>query len=985
MEGLIGRALGHYRIVEQIGAGGMGVVYRARDERLDRDVAIKVLPADVAESKERLARFEREAKAVAQLAHPNILEIWDFGSEDDTPDAVMELLRGESLREVMESRNISTVEAVDYALAIADGLAAAHDKGIIHRDLKPENVFLTADGRVKILDFGLAKLTMPDASLTTESPTATLHTSPGHLVGTIPYMAPEQIQGQPADHRSDIFALGVVLYEMLTGQRPFSGSTSVETAAAVLKEDPKPITSTVTGVPPGIADIVAKCLEKDPETRFQTSQELAKELRVVTREPIPDTGTALRGLLQKAKSPKYVVIPLVVVTAIFVFAYRSVQQEAKRRWARDEVIPEIQNLVDNDNYVPAFSRALGIEQYATGDKALEDLWPRMSQYVSISTTPGGARVHVKPCTTEDVEETSLGESPVERRRIPLGPFWLRIEKEGFHPVERLLRGIDHYDSPEIAKEYSFVLAEEGSIPPGMVQIPDTTVSIQGLLEPETVSLDSYLIDVNEVTNRQYKEFVDAGGYRTPAYWEHQFVKDGRILTFQDAVEEFKDRTGQLGPSSWEVGTFPEGQEDLPVSGVSWYEAAAYARFSGKRLPTIYHWKAATVPFLETYVILGSNFDHEGPREVGAGPPEPFGTRDMAGNVKEWCWNSSEDLRFVLGGGWNEPTYTYEQIDVQDPFTRSETFGIRCMKYLDADDTTHEYLGRPMPVRSRSPLSMEPVSDQIFEAYISQFAYDPSELNAVVESIDTSAAYWTTERVTFDTTSDDERMIGYLFLPKNVDPPFQTVVFFPGSGAQEQRSIDGQVRMFDFIVKSGRAVMFPIYFGTIERSEGFVSPARNSRKYSEYVIKWINELRRSVDYLQTRDEFDIDRLAYYGFSWGGRLGSIALALDDRLRLAVFLDGGIGFGIARPEVFELNFAPRVRVPVLMINGRNDAVFPLETRQLPLYSLLGTREEDKRHILYESGHCVIGFWRNQVVSNILNWLDDYFGRPVGSALTG
>jgi serine/threonine protein kinase/formylglycine-generating enzyme required for sulfatase activity/dienelactone hydrolase len=980
---LIGSTLGHYRIVEQIGAGGMGVVYRAHDERLDRDVAIKVLPEEVAQSGDRLARFEREAKAVAQLAHPNILEIWDFGSEDGTPYAVMELLEGESLRKVIGSDGLSTGKAVDYALAIADGLAAAHDKGIIHRDLKPENAFLTKDGRVKILDFGLAKLRVPDADLTTETPTQTLDTAPGGLIGTIPYMAPEQVQGHPADHRSDIFALGVVLYEMLTGQRPFRGSSTVETAAAILKEDPEVITLAATGMAPGIANIVSKCLEKEPAKRFQTAAELAEELRLISRQPLSSSAPAFTELVQKAKKPKFAVIAFVVLAAFVLLTYFTLQKYEKERWAREIVIPEIENLIEDDNYAAAFSRAVQIEEHSKTDDDLKNLWPRMSQYLSIKTTPSNADVIFRSCSADDVEEHFIGESPIERIRIPLGPYWVRIEKAGFGTVNRLYRGIDHYDSPETVREYEFVLAREGSAPPGMVQIPETTVEIlEILLERETVQIDPFLIDTYEVTNREYKEFVDGGGYRNPEYWEHDFVKDGRVLSFEDAVEEFRDRTGRRGPSTWEVGTFPEGHDNYPVSGVSWYEAAAYAKYSRKRLPTIYHWKAAADPHLATYVIPGSNFSNQGSREAGSGPPEPFGTYDMAGNVKEWCWNSSEDLRFVLGGGWNEPIYAYTQIDVQPPFTRSATFGFRCVKYLDDNDTTLENLARSIPVRSRSPLSIESVSDQIFEAYISQYEYDPSELNSAVESIDESTTYWTRERITFDATYDDERIIAYLFLPKNVAPPYQTVIFFPGSGALEQRSIEGQVRMFDFIVKSGRAVMFPIYKGTLERRNGFEFGARDSRKYSENVINWMNEVRRSIDYLQTRPEIDIERLAYYGFSWGSRLGSIALSLDSRLRLAVFLDGGVGAGSPRPEVMEANFAPRVDVPVLMINGRNDSVFPLETRQMPLLSLLGTPEEHKRHILYESGHCVIGFWKNQVVSDILDWLDHYFGRPDGAA---
>jgi serine/threonine-protein kinase len=275
---MIGTTLGHYRITAKLGEGGMGVVYRAHDERLDRDVAIKVLHEDVAQDVDRLARFEREAKAVAKLDHPNILAIHDFGTEEGVNYAVTELLEGESLREVIKGGGLTPGKAVEYARAIADGLAAAHDKGIVHRDLKPENVFLTRDGRIKILDFGLAKLVLPEQDLATGTQTATLETTPGSLLGTVAYMAPEQVQGRPVDHRSDIFALGVVLYEMLAGRRPFGGSTMVETAAAILQEDPEPISAASPNVPPTLASVVAKCLEKRPEDRFSSAHDLSLTL-----------------------------------------------------------------------------------------------------------------------------------------------------------------------------------------------------------------------------------------------------------------------------------------------------------------------------------------------------------------------------------------------------------------------------------------------------------------------------------------------------------------------------------------------------------------------------------------------------------------------------------------------------------------------------------------------------------------------------------
>ena len=284
MRDLIGRTLGHYRIVDQIGAGGMGVVYRAHDERLDRDVAIKVLPEGVAQTRERLARFETEAKAVARLAHPNILAIHDFGTEDGVTYAVMELLEGENLRERIPSGGLGWQRASDIGAAVADGLAAAHGKGIVHREMKTENVFLTSDGRVKILDFGLAQIKMPveeDAETATLTPAGTV---PGTVMGTLGYMSPEQLRGEPADGRSDIFALGSVLYEMVGGRAPFLRASTAETSAAILKEEPAPLSASGATLPAELDRTVRRCLEKNPEARFQSSSDLAYNLRSITTD-----------------------------------------------------------------------------------------------------------------------------------------------------------------------------------------------------------------------------------------------------------------------------------------------------------------------------------------------------------------------------------------------------------------------------------------------------------------------------------------------------------------------------------------------------------------------------------------------------------------------------------------------------------------------------------------------------------------------------
>src|SRR5258705_7562215 len=278
-----GSRRGPYEIVSPLGAGGMGEVYRARDTRLGRDVALKVLPASFAADKTRLSRFRQEACAASALNHPNILAIYDVGTDDSLPYVVSELLEGETLRQRMGGAALPQRKAIDYSQQLAQGLAAAHEKGIVHRDLKPENLFITKDGRVKILDFGLAKFTQTESGqIQTDVPTRRIDTDPGTVIGTVGYMSPEQVRGQVVDHRSDIFAFGAILYEMLSGKRAFHGGSAAETMSAILKEDPQDLSATNRIVATALERVLHHCLEKNPEERFKSERDLAFDLQTLS-------------------------------------------------------------------------------------------------------------------------------------------------------------------------------------------------------------------------------------------------------------------------------------------------------------------------------------------------------------------------------------------------------------------------------------------------------------------------------------------------------------------------------------------------------------------------------------------------------------------------------------------------------------------------------------------------------------------------------
>src|SRR5258708_3985649 len=312
--------LGPYDIVSLLGAGGMGEVYRARDSRLKREVAIKVLPQALSLDADRLRRFEQEALATAALNHPNILAVFDIGTSEGSPYVVSELLEGETLRERLRSGPIPVRKALDYAMQIAHGLAAAHEKGIIHRDLKPENLFVTKDGRLKILDFGLAKLTQPDAASSSPSHTsaATIShhgTEAGVVMGTAGYMSPEQVRGMTLDPRSDIFSFGAILYEMLSGKKAFHGDTPADTMSSILKEEPAEFAETNRNVSPALERIVHHCMEKNPESRFHSASDIAFDLEHLSGISTT-TGRTLSGAVPAAPSRRRVLTTLAVGGAL---------------------------------------------------------------------------------------------------------------------------------------------------------------------------------------------------------------------------------------------------------------------------------------------------------------------------------------------------------------------------------------------------------------------------------------------------------------------------------------------------------------------------------------------------------------------------------------------------------------------------------------------------------------------------------------------
>ncbi len=723
----------------------------------------------------------------------------------------------------------------------------------------------------------------------------------------------------------------------------------------------------------------------------------ATELQEVKATPISDTP-GYSVFVQQLRRPHIALIVIIGILLIAAAVYFPVQrllrvQEAVRQ------IQDIENLVKEAQYFNAYQLAVEIEKFLEDDSMFVRLMPIISDKINIISEPEGARIYLHRFDPETfgqkTENEFIGVTPVTDLRIARSDYRVSVEKEGFVAVNRIASSTLNRNevtfgvSPDIHLEVKLHRINE--IPEDMVLVEGGDYSLVSSQAPtkNEVKLEDYFIDKYEVSNRRFKEFIVAGGYLEIKYWKYPFIKDGIEISWEEGVKEFVDRTGLRGPRNWSNQQFSEGKSNYPVTGINWYEAAAYAEFAGKRLPTVHEWEKAArngnfTHFMGSVMPWGliyntkssdgrSNFNSKSTTPIGLYEfgISSFGCSDMAGNVKEWCINETNDGFIATGGSWEEPVYMFYYFAALPGFFNSQTIGFRCVKM--STEGTFDQSSTRIDKEALVP-SYIPVDNATFESYLSHYQYDKKQLDVHIEEV-VETEDWIREKVTF-AGIDNDRIIAYLYLPKRAAKPFQCLSLMPGYDIFLGRTTPEYVEWFLAPhIKAGRAVWGVVQKGATERPFGEepVIPTISSVRFRDRIIYWSTEFSIGLDYLATRDDIDMDKIGHIGFSMGSSwVGIMHTAVEHRYRSIVFVGAGIltPFASALPEANQVNFALHIQPPKLVLQGKYDEVIVYNTMTKPFYDLL---TQPKRLELVDEGHMPSLEVRVPIINN---WLDKTLG---------
>ncbi len=1004
---MIGNTILHYKIIDKLGEGGMGIVYKAEDTKLKREVAIKFLPNNFNVSAKDKEKLKLEAQIAAGFNHPNIATVFAIEEFGDDTFIVMEYVKGNELKDIIRNnpdRKLNFNDFLNYAIQITEGLNAAHKKGIIHRDIKSSNIMLSDDGRIRVMDFGLAHI-HGDPLLTKK----------GSTPGTTAYMSPEQLRGEEVDLRADIWSLGIVFYEMLTGQPPFQGNFDQAIIYSILHEKPKSLKKINPEVPDELEQVVLSCLEKDRKKRIQSAEDLLTQLKAL------QSKTSVSGIRKfspsrlKISRAGLVAATIIAAVLIMLAAFLPI-----KKIFNPENLPEIhsrlQKLVNDEKYFEAHLLAEEHKSLLENDSVFQQLSLIIYDTLSVTSDPEGAKVYLLRYNPHNTDSTGngklIGETPIKNLQIVRGDYLIIIEKSAeqketseneltfpfgkieYIPVKRVA------SSYPIMKEFPVIvrgikinakLIEKDKLPENMVFVPGGNHKLMSssVQQEKPLTLDNYFIDKYEVSNADFKKFIQAGGYLKEEYWKYKFKKNGKEIPWQEAMKLFIDRTNLNGPRSWVNQNYPAGKEKYPVTDITWYEAAAYAEFLGKSLPTVYQWEKAarngvpnyhstSMPWGLIYAlddISGrTNFNSNGTVPVdkfdfGISYYECY---NVAGNVKEWCLNKSTDGFVYADGSYQDSNYVFGTFKSFDGFYSSPALGFRCVKNLP---TSKSDQGSMMIDLNVQVPVYHPVDDSKMKSILKLYDYEKKPLNPKIIFTEENK-YWVKEKVAFDSPFGD-KILGYLFLPKKSEKPFQCILWNPHSGVYRYgySSDWAAEKLFTENIKYGRALFVIIPKGTSERKWEFGEERtdKSSKLFHNRLIRWVIEQRIVLDYLESRSDIDSSRIAYITTA-NDYDGFIVPGVDNRFKCNIIIANGIyeeDQKILSAEINPVNFLSRYKAPTYMMHGKYDEAVYFSASVLPAYNLLS---EPKKLEALNTTHVPPLAMRVPLINK---WLDESLGK--------
>ena len=656
-------------------------------------------------------------------------------------------------------------------------------------------------------------------------------------------------------------------------------------------------------------------------------------------------------------------------------------------WVNNFILPGLEQSISEDNYVDAWLASNTINSFAPFFSKYDQDSKELSTEISLSIIQDGVKVSWRPYENpKNKRWRVLGSTPLKPQRLPNGVLQIKLEKEGFiTSIFSTLNPSFRFGNTSFEFDWTLEpvkLQAEGTVPKGMIYIQGGNfipALLGGGIDP--VYLHPFYIDQYEVRNKDFKQFIDSGGYENTQFWvDMDFIKDGTSLSWEEAKSEMIDSTGIQGPANWEVGTYLQGNENLPITGISWYEAMAYARYKGNILPPMYHWIKAAFPPAEivapisSRLLKNSNFSRKALSEVGSGPG-PYGTFDMAGNAREWVWNIFGGRGLAMGGGFTDPQYSATQNTPLARMDRSSINGFRTARLINPRDLNP--FGDPIERSAPKPPSFyKPMNDEVFKIYSRTYEVNQSPLNPEEIYTDESHPIWIKERVKIDVGYNNEKMDVLIFRPRDAQGPTPSVIVYPGanyfSTPPDIDDINPGEFGLDFIIKSGRALIWPAWKGSLDRMTISLisSPEDRLRNFRELLRYWTVDTHKTLDYLETRQDMDNNNFFYLGMSYGSIFTTHTLLFEDRYNAAVLYVGGANPSTP-PMSDGINHLPRIKTPFLMLNGEDDYLVP-KSSALALYSSAGTLEEDKKIIFYNSGHWPLP--RNQMIKESLNTLEKY-----------